>query len=131
MSELLERVLLHEGFREKPYLDTLGVSTFGHGLTYITRDESEEIVRVRLVEIERDLVSMRSWLIGHPPAILDVLTEMVFQLGMSGLNKFKKMWAALEEGNYTTAAAEGLDSLWAKQTPGRAEELMNIVRGFS
>jgi len=36
MSELLERILEHEGFSEKPYLDTVGVWTIGHGLTFIT-----------------------------------------------------------------------------------------------
>lgn len=131
MSELLERVLEHEGFRAKPYLDTLGVSTFGHGLTFITYEESKNIVSLRLDEIENDILSTRDWLFGHSPAILDVLTEMVFQLGMSGTLKFKKMWAALEAQDYSTAADEMLQSLWAKQTPERAKELSDIVRNLS
>ena len=35
--------------------------------------------------------------------------------------KFKKMKAALERGDFEAAAAEMLDSRWARQTPNRAD----------
>ena len=127
MNELLERVLLHEGFRTKPYMDTLGVSTFGHGLTYITYEESKNIVRDRMRYIWNKL-SNDNWVAILPEPIQGVLIEMAFQLGMTGLSKFKKMWTALEKHDYPTAADEMLDSKWAKQTPGRATLLSDIVR---
>ena len=52
---------------------------------------------------------------------------MVFQLGVGGVSKFKAMWKALEENDYTTASIEMLDSRWAKQTPTRAENLSDIM----
>jgi lysozyme len=52
---------------------------------------------------------------------------MVFQLGVGGVSKFKAMWKALEENDYTTASIEMLDSRWAKQTPTRAENLADIM----
>ena len=58
----------------------------------------------------------------------EVLIEMAYQMGMTGLLKFKKMWRALSAENYRGAAHEMLDSLWAKQTPNRAEELAEIMR---
>ncbi len=49
---------------------------------------------------------------------------MVFQLGETGVSKFKNMLKALKEGpDYQTAAIEMLDSRWAKQTPNRAEAM--------
>ena len=38
------------------------------------------------------------------------------------------MWAALDSKDYEPAAAEMLDSKWARQTPERAEELAEIMR---
>jgi len=132
MSEtLLERVLRHEGFRTKPYLDTVGVSTFGHGLTYITKEESERIVHERLKSLEDLIVDNNLWLGLHPQVITDVLTEMAFQLGYSGLSKFVNMWKALEERDYETAADEGMNSKWARQTPERAKELTEIMRNIA
>lgn len=55
-----------------------------------------------------------------------VLVSMCFQLGdLIGWPKFK---AALASGDFETAAAEGLDSLWAKQTPKRAQRQMAMLR---
>ena len=124
---LLESTLKHEGFRSKPYQDSLGVWTVGHGLTYITETESKEIVRARLH------VLYSRWEIMRPNynfAILDVLTEMSFQMGFHGVLNFKKMLAALTDKNYALAADEMLDSRWAKQTPGRAQEMSDIIRGL-
>ena len=45
-----------------------------------------------------------------------VLIEMVFQLGMSSVLKFKRMWAAIDAADYVAAAAAMRDSLWNKQT---------------
>ena len=57
-----------------------------------------------------------------------VLIEMVFQLGIGGVSKFKNMWKALGKGDYQTASEEMLDSRWAKQTPSRAEGLSEIMK---
>ena len=57
-----------------------------------------------------------------------VLIEMVFQLGIGGVSKFKNMWKALGEGDYQTASEEMLDSRWAKQTPKRATDLSNVMK---
>ena len=48
---------------------------------------------------------------------------MIFQLGKTGVSKFKNMWKALSGLDYSTAASEMLDSRWAKQTPNRAQAM--------
>jgi lysozyme len=52
---------------------------------------------------------------------------MVFQLGKTGVSKFRNMWKALQQNppQYSVAASEMLDSRWAKQTPNRAKEMSN------
>ncbi len=123
-ESLLEKVLRHEGFREKVYYDSEGIATIGHGLTYLTEEESEEIVRIRLENLRARLLS------AHPIPfeVVDVMAEMCFQLGWNGCHNFKRMWAALETKNYEQAANEMLDSKWHKQTKGRCEELASIIR---
>ena len=63
-----------------------------------------------------------------PMLVKGVIIEMVFQLGKTGVSKFKNMFAALNEYDYTRAAAEMLNSVWYRQTPSRCEELANLVR---
>jgi lysozyme len=57
-----------------------------------------------------------------------VIIEMCFQLGKTGVSKFKKMFAALQTEDYTTASEEMLDSKWFEQTPVRAKSLSYIMR---
>ena len=126
---LLLRTCLNEGFKDKPYQDHLGIWTIGHGLTYITPAESREITRLRLLGLENNLLVRYRFLLEAPSPVVSVLVEMAYQMGLTGLNGFVKMLTAIELGDYETAAFEGLDSKWAKQTPNRANRLMAIVRG--
>ena len=59
----------------------------------------------------------------------DVLIEMCFQLGAGGVSKFKRFLAALESHQWGKAADEMLDSKWSQQTPARAQELAEVMRG--
>ena len=125
---ILDRVLQHEGFRRQVYRDHLGNLTFGHGLTFITEAESEYIVDKRLANFAEQHISKRPWLVTAPPIVLDVVTEMAFQMGFAGTNAFVNMWFALYDQNYSRAADEMLDSRWAKQTSERANELADLMR---
>ena len=132
-DELLNRILVHEGFRTKAYPDPLSGAepfTFGHGLTYITEDESIEIVKNRLQTIANSLDNIYPWARELEPAAHGVLIEMAFQMGVTGLGKFKLFLSALHVGDYREAAKQMLDSRWAKQTPARAAELSHIIRGL-
>ena len=58
---------------------------------------------------------------------------MVFQLGETGVSKFKNMWKALEQSPpaYSVAASEMLDSRWAKQVGARAERLRDRIKALA
>ena len=50
------------------------------------------------------------------------LIEMGFQMGIPSLMNFKKMWAALENGDYDEAHTQALESKWGRiDTPDRAK----------
>ena len=53
----------------------------------------------------------------------ELIIEMVFQLGKTGVSKFRNMWKHLSALEYASAASEMLDSRWAKQTPNRAQSM--------
>ena len=57
-----------------------------------------------------------------------VIINMVYQMGLGGVLKFKKMIAAIEEKDYNAAAIEMMDSAWFRQTPNRANRLIETMR---
>ena len=125
---LIERVAKNEGFRSKVYKCSEGVDTFGHGLTYITEEESLHILTSRISQLHLKLLDAQKWYKNLPPEIQGVMIEMCFQMGVSGTMKFKRMLANMKEKDWKGAADEMKDSLWYRQTPGRCEELAQIVR---
>ena len=134
MGKLLESVKKHEGFRDTVYLDTLSKRTVGYGHLCVEDhwEDGKKYDKEYLEEIlEKDLQSaidqaddMCSNLTISDDAKI-IIIEMIFQLGGTGVSKFRKMWAALQEDppNYFEAHVQMLDSRWAKQTPNRAGEM--------
>lgn len=54
--------------------------------------------------------------------VKDVLADMSYQMGNSGVDKFEKFHSALHEGDFKRASQEVLNSKYAQQTPDRAKE---------
>lgn len=132
MNKLLKRVAENEGFRPKPYPDPIhgwDVPTFGHGLTYITEEESLQIAQNRLQEAFKQISDVHPWIKERPAEAQEVVTEMAFQMGVGGCLKFKNMWNAIMNRDYHRAADEMMASKWARQTTRRALELSLIMRG--
>jgi lysozyme len=53
---------------------------------------------------------------------------MIFNLGIARFSAFKKTISLIEEGSYSEAAQEMLDSRWANQVGSRANELSEMMR---
>jgi lysozyme len=62
-----------------------------------------------------------------PEDIQHVLANMCFQLGRPRLSKFKNMIAAVEDLDWASMADEMQDSNWYRQTPNRAQRLIDRV----
>jgi lysozyme len=131
-AKLTEQLKTHEGLRLKPYLCTSGKLTIGIGrnLESVGIRESEAELMLNN-DIEETYVRLRN---AWPKIILlddvrqNVLINMAFNIGVSGLMKFHKMLNALSLTDYEQAAKEMLNSKWAKQVGYRALELSNQMR---
>lgn len=128
-----ERTKVHEGFRNKPYVDTVGKTTIGWGHNLTDRGISPSIAeamfqedcQAAMMDVGREMV----WVMGLDDARKGVLYEMCFQLGISRLMGFKNMLAACHAKDYITAAAEMLNSKWASEdSPTRAINLATIMK---
>lgn len=60
-----------------------------------------------------------------------VLTGMVFQLGVTKVQKFVKFLTALAKNDYISAANEMCNSAWYKQTPNRVKKLSDDIRSLA
>ena len=127
-KELIERIASNEGFRSKVYKCSEGVDTIGHGFTWLSEEESLHILKGRVSQLHLKLLDDLDWYGDMPPEVQGVIVEMCFQMGFAGFCKFKKAISNMQDNNWKVAADEMLDSLWAKQTPARANRLADIVR---
>jgi len=125
-ESLLKSIVDHEGFSSTAYPDPLSKGapyTFGHGLTSITESESLEIVKNRVVSIQSALSLKLPYFTKLPDQAKEVLIEMAYQMGVSGLLGFKKTLSLIKSGDYVGASREMHHSQWAYQTPKRAAAL--------
>ena len=142
MDRLLESVKKHEGYRNKVYLDTLGKRTVGVGHLCVEdfwEDDKEYEEKFLMTILEHDLSDAikgaNDLMAEHGCMDInekahEIIIEMVFQLGKTGVSKFKNMWKALSGLQYSAAADQMLDSRWAKQTPNRANGMADIMRSL-
>ena len=137
-NDLKARIKKHEGYRDTIYKDSLGFSTIGYGHLVLQTDRYEKGVTYRKKDLEKVFDTDFNTAKSNANQLIEglpihhqakcVIIEMVFQLGIGGVSKFKKMWKALKQNNYKIAYEEMLDSRWANQTPKRAEELANVMK---
>ena len=135
MDRLLASVKKHEGYRNKVYLDTLGKRTVGVGHLCVEdfwEDDKEYEEKFLMTILEHDLQSAikgaqdlmsENGCTDIDEIAEELIIEMVFQLGKTGVSKFRNMWKHLSALEYSAAASEMLDSRWAKQTPNRAQAM--------
>ena len=143
MDRLLKSVKEHEGYRNKVYLDSLGKRTVGVGHLCVEdfwEDNKEYEEKFLLTILEHDLksaIKSAEELCSDCPDLDDLakelIVEMVFQLGKTGVSKFRNMWKALQHDppNYERASLEMLDSRWASQTPNRAKKMSDHMRSLA
>lgn len=140
-EEVFETLKVDEGVEYQIYLDHLGYPTFGVG--HLIKDDDPEAG----LEVGTQVSEERVWeafdqdldlaiaecnqlfpgdkFESFPEEVQQVVVNMMFNMGRPRLSGFKKFCAALNEGNWATAAVEGRDSKWYNQVTNRAERLMS------
>ena len=131
---LLDKIKEHEGFRSRVYKCTEGYDTIGYGFAIkdleLDEDIAEEILLRKLEKLIKRIRDKFDWLDTVPHEVQGVLVNMSYQMGVTGVSKFKKALHAMQMFQWKIAADELLDSRWAKQTPNRAKELSDIIRAL-
>jgi lysozyme len=131
----IEQIKRHEGLVLHAYKDSLGFLTIGYGRLIdkakhggISEAEAEYLlqndVSIVLAALHRNIPFFDRLCVQRQA----VLVNMAFQMGISGVQKFKKTLSLVEVGDYDGAADGMLKSLWAKQTPSRAAEMAEQMR---
>ena len=151
-EKLVEKLIQHEGLVLQVYQDSLGIDTIGIGRNLEDRGISKEelddldiptidhIYEYGITEAdamvlaENDVQIVEEELLRAHPCVdgLDavrqlILVDMAFNMGVPRLLKFKKMWAAVHDNDFATAAKEMLDSRWANQVKSRSTKLAHAM----
>lgn len=147
-NELIQRFVLHEGYREMPYKCSKGFLTIGVGRNLKTNPLTEEEKKVCGDYMHGITKNMAFYLLRNDIAkakreceknipffnSLDkerryCLIDMCFQLGIGGLLGFKRMLKAMGVKNWEKAHDECLDSDYARyDTPTRAQRIAKTIR---
>ena len=130
--DLMESIKKHEGYVASVYKDSLGIDTIGYGFAIkdlqLDEDICDMILERKLKDLNDSIKIKFDWYKYMPPEIKNIVTEMCYQLGVTGFSKFRKTIAYLQNKEWKNASIEMLDSRWAKQTPNRAKEMSNRVK---
>lgn len=139
LDKAVKILAYEEGYRESPYYCSEGYPTIGIGQKIGPRNApldnyqfalplevAEVWCKVTVADIDKELVEY-TFYNKQNADVRAILLSMAYQLGISGLLRFKKMVAALERGELSVAAFEAKDSRWYRQTPKRAERHSRVI----
>ena len=128
--DLKSQLLREEGAESCAYQDSLGYWTIGVGRLIDSRkggglsnDEIDLLLENDIKTKTREGLLALPWVPRLSEPRQAVLIGMAFQMGLKGLLQFNGTLGSVGGGQFAEAAAEMLDSAWAKQTFGRATRM--------
>jgi lysozyme len=142
ITNLAQQLERDEGKKASAYQDELGYWTIGIGVCIdarkgcgLTEEEIVYLFQNRMRPNEAALEKTFPWTAKLDEVRRGALLNMVYEMGIAGLAKFRQFIAYLQSAiaatdpperdrNYQAAAAAMLDSEWAReQSPARARRL--------
>ena len=143
---LYEFIEKHEGRRKKPYRCPAGKLTIGVGHNidanplppdiqhylaqtgYITEDMIDRLlntdIRHAVADCQVIFPAFNTFSDNRRMALID----FVFQLGFTGARRFTRSVNAINAEKWDDAARYMGESLWARQTPARAAEVIKLIK---
>ena len=145
LEQLSAEIEADEGCVLEVYLDHLGYPTVGVGHLVLESDEEYGKPVGTKVSLERVRVLLRDDLVRTasdcgklykdfnklPEEAQLIIANMMFNMGLPRLSKFKKMKEAVDERRWNEAAAQMKDSKWYRQVTNRAERLCQRMKALS
>ena len=144
IENIIER---EEGFRPNPYLCSEGYVTIGYGTKIhklqgmkpedfslrVTKESGFALLQDELIRVISGIGASRvsAYYTHLSEERKTIIISMAYQMGLVGILNFHKMWRAISLGNFDLASEEMLDSMWAKQTSGRAKRHAQVMKSGS
>ena len=145
IDKLREELKVDEGCVYEIYNDHLGYPTFGIG-HLVTKSDMEhgwsvgtDVDEYRVHEVfEEDVQTVLSDCkkLYHnfyhlPEEVQLIIANMMFNMGLTRLSKFKGMKRGIDDCDWQAAADEMVDSRWYRQVTNRAERLVKRIRNVT
>ena len=144
LEKLREELELDEGCKYEIYLDHLGYHTFGIGHrvtdndpesgwevgTSIDADRVYEAFESDIEGVLSDCSKLYSDFGDLPEEAQRIIANMMFNMGLTRLSKFKGMKRGVDAQDWNSAADEMVDSRWYDQVTNRADRLVERMRNI-
>lgn len=132
IDTLKAQLIQHEGLRLKPYRCPSGRLTIGVGRNLddrgISKQEAMDMLDRDIKEFYAALVRLIPCFSSLSEVRQHVLIDMCFTLGVVGLMGFDDMIIALNNGDFSRAADEMVNSKWYRQLGNRPKTLVEMMR---
>lgn len=137
-AKLIEMLMVHEGYRQYPYKDTVGILTIGYGHQVTAKDtippegwSKEKAKQVLIDDLDSKIAILPRFFPTYKT--LDqvrsaVIANMAFNMGIGGLMQFRNTLELIKDGKYRDASFAMLKSKWATQVGVRANILSEMMR---
>lgn len=130
-QSLVDQLILHEGLRLKPYMDTVGKITIGVGRNLsdngLSSAEAMSLLDHDIDEAVADLAGAFPWFLQLDEVRQRAMVDLRFNLGPARFRDFKRMIRAMAEKNYPKAAGALRESLWYTQVKSRGVHLVQMI----
>lgn len=141
-------IAFEEGLRLKAYRCTQGFLTVGYGHNldvdksidilnraikigdYITLEEANLLFKKDLDNVLKGIKNKIPYFDNLKPKYQVIIINMVFQMGINGVLKFKNTLKFMQLDISEKVKTGLLSSLFAKQTPNRANRIANLALGI-
>ena len=128
---IIDDLKQEEGFRSHYYKDSRGFLTIGYGYN-LDKGMSEKVASALLeLMVEEKVIELKAaipfWNTLSQER-KDVFVDMAYNMGTSGLLKFKNMLKAAEQGDIESVCNEMKNSAWYSQVGNRAVKLVEKYR---
>ena len=145
IEKLREELIADEGMRLDVYRCTEGCETVGvghkivqgdaeHGkpLGYtITERRMKQLFDLDITVVREDCHRLYEDFSDLPEEAQRIIANMMFNLGLPTMKKFRGMKRCVDERNWSGAADEMVDSRWYEQVTNRANRLVKRMRALA
>ena len=142
IEQLRKELERDEGVKYEVYLDHLGYPTFGIGHlitdddpecgasvgTKVDSDRVQEAFETDVETVLSDCERLYVQFEHLPEEVQLIVANMMFNMGLTRLSKFKGMKRGVDARDWEAAADEMVDSRWYKQVTNRADRLVVRMR---